>query len=90
LFRWWYRTLEDSELWWMTRRARMEGAAIEVWLQQKQEVENVEGWRGLFDIGDIVESGELVRRMRFLREYVFYSGWCGTEAPRVVEEGLVC
>ncbi|KAJ4347208.1 uncharacterized protein N0V89_011147 [Didymosphaeria variabile] len=34
LLLWWFRRVEDghADLWWMTRRAKIEGRAIEIWL----------------------------------------------------------
>ena len=32
---WWFRMLKDGELWWMARRAKVEGAAVSIWLQRE-------------------------------------------------------
>ncbi|KAG9190200.1 hypothetical protein G6011_08288 [Alternaria panax] len=32
LLGWWYRMCQDGTLWWMTRRARVEGEAVRIWL----------------------------------------------------------
>ena len=34
LLAWWFWKLESAELWWLTRRAKVEGRAIRVWLEQ--------------------------------------------------------
>lgn len=34
LLLWWFRKLEGGSLWWLTRRARIEGRAIEIWLDR--------------------------------------------------------
>lgn len=31
---WWYKLIQDGELWWMARRAKVEGGAVMVWLQR--------------------------------------------------------
>lgn len=33
LLLWWYRKLEHGELWWIKKRAAVEGRAIEIWLE---------------------------------------------------------
>ncbi|EOA85065.1 hypothetical protein ACJQWK_06816 [Exserohilum turcicum] len=33
LLGWWFRILEDGDLWWMTRRARIQGKAVRMWLR---------------------------------------------------------
>ncbi|KAF2001471.1 hypothetical protein P154DRAFT_553725 [Amniculicola lignicola CBS 123094] len=34
LLGWWFRMLEVGELWWLTRRAAVEGRAVKVWLER--------------------------------------------------------
>lgn len=34
LLRWWFRRVEGGDVWWMVRRARVEGRAIEIWLER--------------------------------------------------------
>lgn len=34
LLGWWYRMCQDGTLWWMTRRARVEGEAMKIWLER--------------------------------------------------------
>ena len=34
LLLWWFRKLEHGELWWLKRRAAVEGRAIEMWLEK--------------------------------------------------------
>lgn len=34
LLLWWFRKLESGDLWWLMRRARVEGKAIEIWLDR--------------------------------------------------------
>lgn len=31
---WWFKIMQDGELWWMVERARVEGRAIRVWLRR--------------------------------------------------------
>jgi len=33
---WWYILLTTGDLWWMSRRARIEGQAIRIWLRRQQ------------------------------------------------------
>ncbi|KAJ4375291.1 hypothetical protein N0V83_002377 [Neocucurbitaria cava] len=33
---WWFKMMRDGELWWMARRAKVEGEAIRVWLQREE------------------------------------------------------
>jgi hypothetical protein len=34
LLRWWFKRLETSDLWWLTRRATVEGGATQIWLER--------------------------------------------------------
>ncbi|KAJ4992590.1 hypothetical protein SVAN01_01973 [Stagonosporopsis vannaccii] len=34
---WWYILLTTGDLWWMTRRARIEGQAIRIWLRRQND-----------------------------------------------------
>lgn len=31
---WWYKMIQDGELWWMARRAKVEGEAVMIWLRR--------------------------------------------------------
>ena len=35
---WWFKIIEDGDLWWMVSRARIEGRAIHIWLQREEKV----------------------------------------------------
>jgi hypothetical protein len=34
LLGWWHRMCQDGTLWWMTRRAKVEGEAVRIWLER--------------------------------------------------------
>lgn len=36
LIGWWYKTMRDGDLWWIARRAKIEGDAIRIWLQRNE------------------------------------------------------
>ncbi|KAF2876592.1 hypothetical protein BDV95DRAFT_561151 [Massariosphaeria phaeospora] len=42
---WWFKKLEHGDLWWLTRRAKVEGRAIQIWLDRRLGRE--QGTRGL-------------------------------------------
>jgi|SRR5690242_4250649 len=48
---WWYILLTTGDLWWMTRRARVEGQAIRIWLRRQS------GGESLADLLDYMEKG---------------------------------
>jgi hypothetical protein len=45
LLMWWYRKLEHGELWWIKKRAAVEGRAIEMWLERWFESGRNGGYR---------------------------------------------
>lgn len=47
---WWYILLATGDLWWMSRRARVEGQAIRIWLRRQQHGD------GLADLLDAMEK----------------------------------
>lgn len=46
---WWYALLKTGDLWWMSRRARIEGQAIRIWLRRQR------GGKELADLLDEIE-----------------------------------
>jgi hypothetical protein len=34
LLGWWFKKLQDGELWWLTKRSRIEGEALRIWLER--------------------------------------------------------
>lgn len=55
---WWFKMMRDGELWWMARRAKVEGEAIRVWLQREEpglaELLDSLGRRKFVDGGDVI------------------------------------
>jgi hypothetical protein len=43
---WWFKIIEDGELWWMASRAKIEGRAVRIWLQKEEKT------RGLAQVLD--------------------------------------
>jgi hypothetical protein len=37
LLGWWFKMVADGRLWWMARRAKVEGEAVRIWLQGENE-----------------------------------------------------
>ena len=35
LLGWWFSLVEQGELWWMIRRARIQGEAVRIWLRRE-------------------------------------------------------
>jgi hypothetical protein len=59
LIGWWFRMIEDGEVWWMASRARIEGRAVAVWLEKEDKeyglseiLEALVGEKGLETEGD--------------------------------------
>ena len=84
LLAWWFWKLESAELWWLTSRAKVEGRAIRVWLQQWWG--DVEGLlKVLAGDGDGREEGEVVVELRGLRGETWNGFWiCHEGMGRVV------
>jgi hypothetical protein len=59
LLRWWFKLVEESELWWLKKRAVVEGRAVQVWLESYWKHGDVPGFRGLDDgCGCEAQNGE--------------------------------
>lgn len=57
---WWYILLTTGDLWWMSRRARIEGEAIRIWLRRRSEgipLANLLDEIELYARGDDVATG---------------------------------
>lgn len=35
---WWFKLMEDGEMWWLVSRARIEGRAIRIWLEREERM----------------------------------------------------
>jgi hypothetical protein len=46
LIGWWFRMIEDGEVWWMASRARIEGRAVAVWLEREDSEYELAGLLG--------------------------------------------
>lgn len=49
LLSWWFNKLEKSDLWWLVKRAKMEGQAIQIWLEKWYG-----GEKGLYQMFDAI------------------------------------
>jgi hypothetical protein len=79
LLGWWFKMVADGRLWWMARRARIEGEAVRIWLLRRDSV--------LADLLDslsrrAVDEGEDDCRSTFEPSWTYAQGW-KTESPGV-------
>ena len=72
LLGWWFQMCRNGTLWWMTRRARVEGEAVRIWLSVVDS-----------RLNDLLE--ELGRRRDM---EVKEGGWIQTKAQNIDESGL--
>ncbi|KAF2796585.1 hypothetical protein K505DRAFT_237379 [Melanomma pulvis-pyrius CBS 109.77] len=89
LLAWWFKKLEKGELWWLTRRAKVEGEGIRIWLER---------WHGVGALNDLFDRLEMPRgneeglgrgRKLVVQEDspALPGPWCGAPAAY---EGLNC
>ena len=89
LLGWWFKKLQDGELWWLTSRSRIEGEALRIWLER---------WYGegvlseLFETvarkrGNRSECGTKKRVLVQDSKPALPGAWCGAPASY---EGLSC
>lgn len=72
LLGWWFQMCRNGTLWWMTRRARVEGEAVRIWLSVVDS-----------RLNDLLEELGRRREMELKEE-----SWIQTKAQKIDESGL--